>query len=84
MISKKIDNGNVLGAWTMENLKARGIAIGTRKQGDGLTEAVVMLLSDKDGAVHLVINEDKLKSIGGEIHIKEYNSPYIACGINGE
>lgn len=84
MISKKIGNGNVLGAWQMENAKAKGMAIGARTQGDGITEAVVMLLSDNDGGVHLVINQDKLKSIGGEIHLKDYHDPYIACGIVGE
>lgn len=83
MIQKKISEKHVLGAWQFDNGKARGMAIGSKPQGSVFAEGVVMLLSDDEGKVHLVINQDKLNELNGEIHIKNYTDPYESCGING-
>lgn len=83
MIQKKLQSGHVLGSWQFDNGIGKGIIIGAREVGYLTTEGVAMLLSDEAGAVHLIINQDKLEAIGGKIHIKNYDDPFEPCGIVG-
>ena len=88
-VRKKLHNGHIIGAWSHEVIKnaseAKGIAIGIKQSPDScFYDGVAFLLSDETGKVYLVINEDKLKAIGGEIHIKNYNDSFKPCGITGE
>lgn len=83
MIKKKIHKNHMLGAWSFDNGNAKGIITGAKNQDSIVTEGIVLLLSDKSGKVHLIINQDKLSAIGGTIHFKNYDDPYEPCGIQG-
>ena len=65
-VQKKLKNtNNVLAAYTFDN----GMAIGCKKSGDCVVEAVVMFQGNEDGTVDLIINRDKLKALNGRMII---------------
>lgn len=52
-----------------------GIAIGSKKTEGYNVNAVVVLQENKDGTISLVINQDVLKEIGGNIVMKDFADP---------
>lgn len=81
MLNKKLPNGFVLGAFVKDNETAKGIVIGSRQPGDATTKGVVMLMCDKDGKTHLIINKDLLEELNGEIVVKNWNEAYLPAGF---
>lgn len=66
-LRKKLKKQNIeLVAFKTDN----GIAIGKKNPNGFYCDAVAVLKECKDGTVKLVINKDTLKSIGGEVVMK--------------
>ena len=84
MISKFLPNGFVLGAFVKDNEMAKGMVIGSRHPGDATTKGVIMLMCDNDNKTHLIINQDLLQELNGEIILKTYNEAYPPAGFDGE
>lgn len=66
-VQKKLQGTNdVLGAFTIDN----GMAIGSKKSGDCIVEAIVTIYGSEDCTVNLVINQDKLAELKGKVIYK--------------
>lgn len=69
-VQKKLKGtNNVLAAFTLDN----GMAIGKKKSGGYLVDAVVFIEGNDDGTVTLYINEDKLEELNGNVVYTKFN-----------
>lgn len=66
-VQKRLENtNNILCAFTIDN----GMAIGSKKAGGCIVEAVVILKGNEDGTTTLYINQDKLDELNGNVVYK--------------
>jgi hypothetical protein len=69
-VQKKLKGtNNVLAAFTIDN----GVAIGKKKSGGYLVDAVVFIKGNDDGTATLYINEDKLEELNGNVVYRKFD-----------